>query len=462
MSVAGIRMRSIAALALISCVVLGARALGQTGWMARSTAIQPSGRYAAAMVFDAARQRIVLFGGRDTRAVGETWEWDGVAWSRLAIAEPSARCCHAMAYDAGRQRVVLFGGLDAAGVELDDTWEFDGVAWTQRNPPTRPSPRATMSMVYDAARGTTVLFGGATRAATARLDETWEWDGDDWILRDPPVRPRGRQAFGMAYDERRSRVVVFGGADTNAVLDDTWEWDGDTWEERTPSASPSRRSGLCMAYDPVRQTTVAYGGVGPAGAFVPNQTFEWDGIGWSTVAAGTGPPGREFGVMAFDAARARLVLFGGNGIGWLQDTWELDPFSARAWSFGSGCPGPSGVPVLVGQPPRLGMPFALEASALPPGESALLVFGGSVDQFGGLALPLPLAGFGMPGCTLFVSLDVVVPMVGAAGLGSFTTTVPNVPPLLGGVFHNQCLVGAPGVNPANLIVSNAVTAWIGS
>src|SRR4030095_9398496 len=38
-----------------------------------------------------------------------------------------------------------------------------------------------------------------------------------------------RNAHGMAYDNKRGRVVLFGGADALKVCSDTWEWDGKRW-----------------------------------------------------------------------------------------------------------------------------------------------------------------------------------------------------------------------------------------
>jgi hypothetical protein len=95
-------------------------------------------RFNHAMAYDAARQRVVLFGGGGT--LSDTWEWDGVTWThRTPAASPPARGGHAMAWDAARQRVVLFGGY--ANDFLSDTWEWDGVTWTQRTPATSPAAR---------------------------------------------------------------------------------------------------------------------------------------------------------------------------------------------------------------------------------------------------------------------------------------------------------------------------------
>ena len=63
------------------------------------------------MAYDAARQRVVLFGGFGGGHLGDTWEWNGTNWTQLTPStSPTARNAHAMAYDAARQRVVLLGG----------------------------------------------------------------------------------------------------------------------------------------------------------------------------------------------------------------------------------------------------------------------------------------------------------------------------------------------------------------
>ena len=42
----------------------------------------PSPRYDAGMAYDAARGQVVLFGGQDAFSFfGDTWTWDGAAWT---------------------------------------------------------------------------------------------------------------------------------------------------------------------------------------------------------------------------------------------------------------------------------------------------------------------------------------------------------------------------------------------
>src|ERR1051325_8282159 len=63
------------------------------------------------------------------------------AWTDVT-AGPTARADHAMAYDGVRDRTVLFGGNDTTGNYLSDTWEWDGMNWIQRNPASQPPARS--------------------------------------------------------------------------------------------------------------------------------------------------------------------------------------------------------------------------------------------------------------------------------------------------------------------------------
>jgi hypothetical protein len=122
----------------------------------------------------------VLFGGYNgNTANGETWEWDGSAWTQRVVSGPSPRRGHAMAYDVSRGVTVLFGGT--TGASNGETWEWNGTAWTQQTI-TGPAPRVLHAMAYDAARGLTVLFGGVTT-------ESFHFSGETWGLGVPCTAP---------------------------------------------------------------------------------------------------------------------------------------------------------------------------------------------------------------------------------------------------------------------------------
>ena len=79
-------------------------------------------RYRPALAYDAARERVVLYGGWDTTdTFGETWEFDGSDWTQAAseLQSPPARSDPALTYDEARGRVVLFGGNSDVD-QLDD------------------------------------------------------------------------------------------------------------------------------------------------------------------------------------------------------------------------------------------------------------------------------------------------------------------------------------------------------
>jgi hypothetical protein len=74
------------------------------------------------------RKRTVIYGPTITS------EWDGVSWYAFTPpTSPTPRVGQFMAYDLARQRVILFGGRDERdGTELADLWEWDGTTWSQR------------------------------------------------------------------------------------------------------------------------------------------------------------------------------------------------------------------------------------------------------------------------------------------------------------------------------------------
>jgi len=310
--------------------------LDSTAQAPQSSGVPPTGNDAApwsldrpGLVFDTRRHVAVLFGGRDASHANGTWEWDGTHWRERRIAGPSARHSHGMVYDARRGRVVLFGGFDSTGFR-GDTWEYDGTSW-QRMSDTGPAPRAAFGMAYDSARGVTVLYGGGRDFADPVFTDTWEWDGRRWTQHATGRGPSGRVFLKMAYDARRRRVVAFGGRGGGG---ETWEWNGDAWS-RASTSGPPPRDHHAMTYDSRRQRIVIFGG----GRQLPNGDFPrdttgawlrdlwaWDGTSWTQLAA-NGPPSRGgLPGLTYDAARDRLVLFGGGN---LSGTWEWD---GRHWA----------------------------------------------------------------------------------------------------------------------------------
>jgi Galactose oxidase, central domain len=229
------------------------------------------------MVYDAATQQVVLFGGSgDGPALNDTWTWDGTNWTLQTPPEsPPARDGLGMAYDTTAQKVVLFGGCTRFCVQfLGDTWTWDGTNWTEEHPASSPPSEHQMGMTYDDARSWVALFGGSNPSGL--LDDTWTWDGATWTKQTPASSPPARDyiAVDMAFDAARSQVVLFGGSGASGLLNDTWTWDGATWTQQTPVYSPPPGYGIPMAYDATGHEIVLYG--------PPyfTDTWTWDGTTW--------------------------------------------------------------------------------------------------------------------------------------------------------------------------------------
>jgi PKD repeat protein len=189
--------------------------------------------------------------------------------------------------------------------------------WVIRN--SYPSPRGYFSIVYDAARSETVLFGGWN---AVEFNDTWVWNGSQWKMRTPSAAPRPRYFQGMVYDGARSEIVLFGGVygSNNVTLNDTWVWNGATWTQKNPPTSPGARFGHIMAFDASRGEVVLFGGWNSGSAL--GDTWVWNGTSWTQKLPYSAPTPRWTASAVYDAARGEVVLFGGtNTSGRLSDTW---------------------------------------------------------------------------------------------------------------------------------------------
>jgi len=239
------------------------------------------------------------------------------------------------ARDERHDSLVVFGGRTSGSrQDSDDTWEWrQQGGWVLRTPATSPTARAAVPMAYDTAGARAVLFGGDSCGAEgAPCSDTWEWDGWDWSQRAPLRAPPGRSHASLAYDPVRGVVLLFGGIRTvppspAEMLDDTWEWDGSTWLERRPPAAPWPRCQSMLAYDARRETVVLFGGLELDLSLLAD-TWEWDGQRWTERRPASAPSPRVLAGLAHHPARGATVLFGGAAdlvsSSWEADTWEWD------------------------------------------------------------------------------------------------------------------------------------------
>jgi hypothetical protein len=258
---------------------------------------------------------------------------------------------------------VLHGGNTGSAI-LAATLEWNGSTWsTAADGPAMYGHQ----IVYDSARRRLVMLSG--RDSNGYVAKTYERIGTTWTDVTPtPVLPEARQQFGMAYDSARGRIVMFGGEYTSP-LGDTWEWRAGAWKKMNAggtASEPSPRTGVSLAYDAAAAVTVLFGG---RDSTERADTWVWNGALWNNVTpAGTSPDPRYDHGVAYDSLRKRVVLFGGRvgtGSSALGDTWE---WNGSTWS--------NKTPASNNPPARFGHQLAFDAR-----RGRVVLFGGWLGGF---------------------------------------------------------------------------------
>jgi hypothetical protein len=253
-----------------------------------------------------------------------TSTWNGSQWNFLnPITSPSARSGVAMALDPTSNSIILFGGTGTSTerfrtVFFDDTWQWDSTnnTWIQKFPKHKPPARAFAAIAPDPIHGQLVLFGGQSKDGL--FDDTWIWDGNDWIQQHPAHHPSARAGAAMAFDSntcqigQTGNIILFGGNTTiNNFLQDTWQWNGQDWTEIFPASIPPARTKASMAFHPSTNQLLLFGGRGSS--TILNDTWGWDGTNWTQLnpPLASTPYANEGTAMAFDCASKQLILFNG-------------------------------------------------------------------------------------------------------------------------------------------------------
>ncbi len=329
------------------------------------------------LAYDAARQRMVLFECSGRAAVSRTWEWVHERWSlRHTANTPPPRDGYAMAFDAARNRVVLFGGCTeyqyyvAPGALLADTWEYDGVDWTQRSPIVSPPPQTGHKLVFDPANGAVLLIGGNTWPWAPTTDwsydgTTWtqvaasgfpphrvalvadpvrsrivailpsyavppvlqhfEWDGASWTQQQPTALPTSREGMSLTFDASLGGAVLHGGYSSSTTLDDRWLLLAGSWLPLGPSGLDL--AGHVSVFDVAGNRTFAVGGfriIAGYGSLGHSGTHLWNGAAWSSTEQHLAWD--RLASLAFDAATNSLVgVHEHRTLEWHQDHWQSAP-----------------------------------------------------------------------------------------------------------------------------------------
>src|SRR5262245_5165244 len=223
------------------------RALAQDGtWTSLGPQPSPGLLRGHSNVFDRGQQRFVLFAG-GSGSVPQPWDlmndvWildvSGTpTWTMVPHAgvEPGGRLDAQYGYDAARNRLLIFGGYGrhyptTPFEYLNDVWELslDGTPqWTELFPAGQaPAGRLAGAAVFDPMRQRFIGFGGTQGLPV----DTWclnlQGNANWQNVPTNGARPNGGYGMTSVYDASQDRMLIFGGS----TSDDYWGATNDVWE----------------------------------------------------------------------------------------------------------------------------------------------------------------------------------------------------------------------------------------
>lgn len=249
-----------------------------------TTGIAPAARSKHAAAFDPVRNRLLVFGG-DARMGTQTATLPDVhalsldgpfAWSTLPLSGgPGGRSKPLMQYDAAGDRLLVFGGTSTDGQNHADLWELPlsgSPAWHLLDagaglPAMWGSEYA--ALVLDGPGHRLVLLGTpldsiAVTAWTFDLNAAPHWER----LATEGTPPDALAGYGVEVDEYGRRILVLGGesatslesfVDTRMALSLSGPA---TWTNLSidGSSAPPSRSHFTLVRDPLRYRTLMIGG----------------------------------------------------------------------------------------------------------------------------------------------------------------------------------------------------------
>ena len=200
----------------------------------------PAPRAQQMAVYDQANNRLIVYGGYTTGYAGLSDLWvltnanglDGTPqWISLSYSggPPSKRIQSIPTYDAANNRMMIFGGCKNPSVPcfmLNDVWVLsnaNGVGgtpqFTQLYPAGgSPAPRGAYGIGYDGVSNRLMVFGGGGNYPVNHLNDTWVLTNANglggapsWIQLSTATIPPGPYGMSSAYDSTTNELFVVGG-----------------------------------------------------------------------------------------------------------------------------------------------------------------------------------------------------------------------------------------------------------
>jgi hypothetical protein len=336
--------------------------------------IDPGHRF----VYDPGADRLIRYGHAyftaDPAVYTLSLSTPDALWQRINPPGPLGRQYHVMVYDSYQDRLIVYGGWSADW--YNDTWSMPltgTMTWTRLSPSgSVPSSMKSHAAIFDPVDDRLLVYPGDAGGRAWAYGNTSGWEALTPLSGPPP-----RLTHSAMYDPLRRRLLVFGGS-TNfgaSFYNDLWSLalDGSPQWTAVPTTGtpPPARGNHTAVYDAARDRMVVFGGDNSSLSF--NDTWTLDLAATPPVWApltplGTPPLGRTGHVAVFDPAGDRMIVFGGNQssphvISVTNDTWALRFASPPTWT-----------PVTTGGTPPLAR--MNHAAVLDATRSRMLICGG--------------------------------------------------------------------------------------
>jgi hypothetical protein len=323
----------------------------------------PSARHDYAAAYDPIRRRLVLFGGNTCAGAcyeGDTWLLNlsgPPIWTKTDALGPAPRFGATMVYDSARDRMLLFGGGSATPCgedqclfNLNDTWALPLAGSLQWEPVSAggqlPPERYYHSAIYDPVRDRMLIYGGDGYNLFADLWALTFAGTPTWhMLTAAGATPGQRYEHAALYDPLRDRMLLVGGVDFTKWYNDVWDLslaDPLSWTQLAPTGpAPAPRGRFALVYDSLADRLVLFGGV--TNLVTYNDTWALplgESLIWTGLPSSNTPPNpRGYLGGVYDTPGDRLVIFGGYTPSQnLGDLWGLE------WSRVTSAPEPSPPP----------------------------------------------------------------------------------------------------------------------
>jgi hypothetical protein len=253
----------------------------------------PAGQYGVAGLYDAATNKMMVFGGSgfvngvcsDSNAAWVLSNANGLggapSWTNLtpeaAADSPGGRAFGAVVYSPGTNRLIAYGGGGNNGNIFGDVWTLtyaNGVGgtptWSQIFPSgTALSARVNPAGIFDTGSNRMTIFGGGN--ATGYLNDTWVLTNADGITNASGISLVSSSITGGAGDQTGLAVSISGG--NIYVGGDPGEFVRFAVPPTTPTASSVLSGGYFFGMTSTGTT------VYPVGGAVPPNCGASDGVG---------------------------------------------------------------------------------------------------------------------------------------------------------------------------------------